>query len=172
MGHFTDRLVALRQSKNLSMSAVARRAEMSRSYLNNIEKGDRRAADNALLKLAKALDVPFNVMRAWRDMDEIDPAVLMPRRPTPMTLIDGGGRPVSDMERQLTQTPVWIKSKYPPTEEELEIIRTSEELGILYASFSDPTFWDYPPKERRSSLRYLEGLMDEQRRFNNWKDRA
>lgn len=170
MGHFTDRIIGLRQSKNLSMSQVARRAEMSRSYLNNIEKGDRRPADNALLKLAKALDVPFNVMRAWRDMDEIDESVFQTGRPMPLSLIEGGAG--VEVSSSMLSTPVWVKSKYPPTDEELDIIKQSEELGILYASFSDPTFWDYPPIDRRSSLRYLEGLMDEQRRFKRWKSEA
>ncbi len=58
-----------------------------------------------------------------------------------------------------------IDGRYEPTEDELKIIQQAEEEDVWFGILSQPGFWDDPPEDRRSTFRYLEGLIDEARRF-------
>lgn len=58
-----------------------------------------------------------------------------------------------------------IDGRFEPTEDELTIIQQAEEEDVWFGILSQPGFWDDPPEDRRSTFRYLEGLIDEARRF-------
>lgn len=58
-----------------------------------------------------------------------------------------------------------IDGRYEPTEDELAILQQAEDEDVWFGILSQPGFWDDPPEERRSTFRYLEGLIDEARRF-------
>lgn len=57
-----QQLTAARVLKNISISELARRAEMSRSYLGRLESGERWPSPLILHRLATALDVPLQMI--------------------------------------------------------------------------------------------------------------
>jgi hypothetical protein len=120
--------------------------------------------------LARALDVPFNVMRAWRDMDELPQEVKEQEQRASIVFLRGQGLARHSLGPYFDPK-AWEQSKYPPDPKELSVMERLEEEGIYLPELLDPRFWDYPPIERRSSFRGLEGLMDENRRFKEWKAR-
>lgn len=54
-----DRIIALRQSKNLSQQKFALEADIERTYLNHIEKGRKNISVKTLEKIITALDISF-----------------------------------------------------------------------------------------------------------------
>jgi len=60
MNNLGDRLLEARRKAGLSQSEVARRAEIQRSYLNRLEKGERTNPSIAVwVKLCKVLNMPI-----------------------------------------------------------------------------------------------------------------
>lgn len=57
-------LRTIRERSGLSISALAREAGISQPHLTNIEKGDRQASPDVLVKLATALKVELTAILA------------------------------------------------------------------------------------------------------------
>ena len=64
---FGNRLKQLRIAKNLSQEAVAHLADLDRTYISNIERGDRNVSIIVIEKLANALDVKIESFFEWRE---------------------------------------------------------------------------------------------------------
>ena len=54
---------------------------------------------------------------------------------------------------------------YEPTLDELRVINEANAEQIFFGPLTEPGFWNDPADERRAAFRYLEGLIDEARRF-------
>lgn len=57
---FGKRVKELRQSKGLSQEALAHLAELDRTYIPSIEKGERNVSIEVILKLAVAFDLKIS----------------------------------------------------------------------------------------------------------------
>ena len=58
----------IRQAKNISQEKLALRAEVDRSYVGRVERGDNNAAILTLAKLAKALDMSLTELMQEADL--------------------------------------------------------------------------------------------------------
>lgn len=58
----------VRQSKNISQEKLALLAEVDRSYVGRVERGDNNAAILTLSKLAKALDISLTELMQEADL--------------------------------------------------------------------------------------------------------
>lgn len=130
---------ARRKALGLSQTQLAQRAGMSRGYLTNLERAvdaatgrPNRPGVDKLDGLARALGVSTDeLMRLLFD------------KPAPTA-----GQLAAEM-------------RYPPTPEEEQLIRAAEDVGLAYAPFASPAFWQRPPQARRHAFRYIEGLVEE-----------
>lgn len=76
MNTFGQHLKVLRESKQLSQDELAKKIGYARENLNAIEN-DRRACPKHLYGLlAAALEVPIDLLAAWKAMDDYGPDVL------------------------------------------------------------------------------------------------
>lgn len=57
---FGERVKTLRREANISQEALADKAQMHRTYLSGIERGERNVSLVNIAKLAEALDVPVS----------------------------------------------------------------------------------------------------------------
>lgn len=57
---FGERVKTLRRETNISQEALADKAQMHRTYLSGIERGERNVSLVNIAKLAEALDVPVS----------------------------------------------------------------------------------------------------------------
>ena len=64
---FGKRVKELRQSKGLSQEALAHLAELDRTYIPSIEKGERNVSIEVILKLAVAFDLKISEL--LKDID-------------------------------------------------------------------------------------------------------
>jgi transcriptional regulator with XRE-family HTH domain len=58
--HFGQRLRNFRKEKGFSQEGFADHAEVHRTYLGGLERGERNPTLTVLVKIAKALDVPLS----------------------------------------------------------------------------------------------------------------
>lgn len=65
--NFGERLRSLRKTTGFSQEALANQAQMHRTYLSGIERGERNVSLINIAKLAKALDT--SVSELFRDLD-------------------------------------------------------------------------------------------------------
>jgi hypothetical protein len=56
-------------------------------------------------------------------------------------------------------------ARYAPTGDELRVINEANGEQVFFGPLTEPGFWNDPPDERRAAFRYLEGLVDEAKRF-------
>lgn len=64
---------ALRQSQNLSQEELAEKANMHRTYIGMIERGERNPALLNLIRLAQALDVPLTELVNFSHKENHEP---------------------------------------------------------------------------------------------------
>ena len=57
---FGDRVRSLRKEKSISQEKLAELAELHRTYVGSVERGERNISLINIKKIAKALDVPLN----------------------------------------------------------------------------------------------------------------
>ncbi|MNX65956.1 hypothetical protein D3C86_970340 [compost metagenome] len=123
---------------------------LSRRMVEYAEKQDQplgKSADQVFLELMVAAGkLPAEEKIVEARGEEPKPAPVVER--AKLKLLDGG-----------------IDGRFEPTEDELKIIQQAEEEDVWFGILSQPGFWDDPPEDRRSTFRYLEGLIDEARRF-------
>lgn len=159
-----------RDRYRLSKSKAAEVLGVSILYVRSLEEGvdvktglTFKPRDATLLQLAAKMTefgypVTFEELKAAAGMIPGEEKAAGPKveepKPAPaierpkFNLLDGG-----------------IDGRFEPTEDELKIIQQAEEEDVWFGILSQPGFWDDPPEDRRSTFRYLEGLIDEARRF-------
>lgn len=59
---FGEKVKKLRQAKGLSQEALAYDAELDRTYIPSIEKGERNVSITVIEKIAKALKVKISIL--------------------------------------------------------------------------------------------------------------
>lgn len=69
-----NNVVALREERHLSQSALAQEAEVDRSHLGRIERGAENASMDILVRIADALNVPL--MDLFRGLENCPPRKL------------------------------------------------------------------------------------------------
>ena len=67
-----NKLRQLRQSAGLSLEACSERAEMSVTFLGEIERGRKEPSLRTLMKLSRAMGIPLQSMIAGLDSEEPD----------------------------------------------------------------------------------------------------
>jgi transcriptional regulator with XRE-family HTH domain len=134
-----------RERAGFTLREMESRGPFTYSHLCRIERGARNPPDREdVIRLASALDV---------DADELLVAAgyLPVSAPPPpaMAMLGTGPSAATDEERRLVD---------------------EANARRIYAGFvADPAFWRLPPEERRPTFRYLDGLIDEARRFERRK---
>jgi hypothetical protein len=58
-----------------------------------------------------------------------------------------------------------------PSAEELRVINEANTHQVFFGPLTEPGFWNDSADERRAAFRYLEGLIDEARRFRRREER-
>ena len=71
MDTLRDKLRKRREELGLSMAELAKEAGLSAGYINNVEKGERKPTDDALVKLAPALGFKAEELLAWADAERL-----------------------------------------------------------------------------------------------------
>ena len=140
-------LRAWRTREGLSLRELAERVPFSYSHLSRMESGDRNPpARKGVLQLAKALNGEVNEL-----------------------LLSAGYAPEGDRNAMPPLMEVgkeyFPDAAYEPTPDELRTINEANAESIFFGPLTEPGFWNDSPDERRAAFRYLEGLIDEARRF-------
>lgn len=65
---FGNRVRELRKSRGLSQEALADLAELDRSYIGGVERGDRNISLNNIQKLSKALNIKISEL--FKDLND------------------------------------------------------------------------------------------------------
>jgi len=65
---FGTKIREFRKSRGLSQEALADLAELDRSYIGGVERGDRNISLNNIHKLSKALDI--NISELFKDLND------------------------------------------------------------------------------------------------------
>ena len=63
---FGQKVKELRLEKGLSQEAFAHLAELDRTYISSIEKGDRNVSITVIEKIATALDIEITKLFEWK----------------------------------------------------------------------------------------------------------
>jgi transcriptional regulator with XRE-family HTH domain len=67
LGEFGDRIRALRAKRGMSQERLAEEAELHRTYVGSIERGERNVALKNILRLTRALGTtPSDLMKGMR----------------------------------------------------------------------------------------------------------
>lgn len=130
-----------REEANLTLREMEERGPFTYSHLCRIERGARNPPDREdVIRLAAALEV---------DADEL--------------LVAAGYLPITAPPPPAIPSPQ--HGKYPATPEERRLVDEANARRIFAGFLSDPVFWEQSVDERRSTFRYLDGLLEEARRF-------
>jgi transcriptional regulator with XRE-family HTH domain len=140
-------LRAWRSREGLTLRELAERVPFSYSHLSRMESGDRNPpARRGVIQLAKALG---------GDLNEL--------------LLSAGYAPEGERGANPPMMAVgkefFPDAVYEPTPDELRVINEANAEQIFFGPLTEPGFWNDPADERRAAFRYLEGLIDESRRF-------
>jgi len=130
-----------RERAGYTLREMESRGPFTYSHLCRIERGARNPPDRAdVIRLAAALEV---------DADEL--------------LVAAGYLPVSAPPPPAITPPG--NAKHPVTDEERRMIDDANGRRIYAGFLADPAFWEQPAEDRRPAFRYIDGLIDEARRF-------
>jgi transcriptional regulator with XRE-family HTH domain len=140
-------LRAWRSREGLTLRELAERVPFSYSHLSRMESGDRNPpARKGVIQLAKSLNGEVNEL-----------------------LLSAGYAPEGDRNAMPPMMEVgkefFPDAVYEPTLDELRVINEANSEQIFFGPLTEPGFWNDPADERRAAFRYLEGLVDEARRF-------
>jgi len=69
---FGTRIKALRKERGISQENLALKAELDRTYIPSIEKGDRNVSIVVIEKLAKAFDIKISELMEGIEIDNSD----------------------------------------------------------------------------------------------------
>jgi transcriptional regulator with XRE-family HTH domain len=131
-----------REEAGLTLREMEARGPFTYSHLCRIERGARNPPDREdVIRLASALEV---------DADEL--------------LVAAGYLPVTAPPPPAIPSPQ--HGRHPATPEERRLVDEANARRIFASFLSDPSFWEQTADERRSTFRYLDGLLEEARRFS------
>jgi transcriptional regulator with XRE-family HTH domain len=154
-----------RSELNLSQNQLAKRAGVSHSYIKQLEEGlnpstGRPISPTAITfaKLAKGLSQPS-------DPVEVDALIRIAHGASP--------KPESPKEAArplLAEVNHFTELEYPPTAQERAILADMDRYAIGFGALSEPGFWSQPPEKRRPAFRYLEGIIEEAKEYDESRD--
>jgi transcriptional regulator with XRE-family HTH domain len=146
-------LRAWRKREGLTLRDLAERVPFSYSHLSRMESGDRNPPSRrGVIQLAQALSGNLDELLAMAGYSAEGSGFQAP----PQMAVD---------ER------CFADARYEPTADELRVIGGANEEQVFFGPLTEPGFWNDPPDERRAAFRYLEGLIDEARRYRRRQER-
>lgn len=130
-----------RERAGYTLREMESRGPFTYSHLCRIERGARNPPDRKdVIRLAGALEV---------DADDL--------------LVAAGYMPVSAPPPPAIVAPPG--GRHPVTDEERRLIEEANSRRVYAAFLAEPAFWQQAAEDRRPAFRYLDGLIDEARRF-------
>lgn len=146
-------LRAWRKREGLTLRDLAERVPFSYSHLSRMESGDRNPpARRGVLQLAQALG---------GNVDEL----------LAMAGYASEGSGYQGPPRMTIDEACFADARYAPSAEELRVINEANTHQVFFGPLTEPGFWNDSADERRAAFRYLEGLIDEARRFRRREER-
>jgi transcriptional regulator with XRE-family HTH domain len=140
-------LRAWRKREGLTLRELAERVPFSYSHLSRMESGDRNPpARRGVIQLAQALGGNTDELLAMAGYAAEGAGF--------------AGPPQMAIDEQF-----FGDARYAPAPDELKTINDANHEQIFFGPLTEPGFWNDPPEERRAAFRYLEGLIDEAKRF-------
>jgi transcriptional regulator with XRE-family HTH domain len=135
---FADKLKQYRSGKGLSGRRLSILSGIDQGNLAHVESGRRPPSENDLRKIAAVpqLEIDFDTLSAWRKLDEMGE--------------DGIELVKTYAFREfLTVIPGVTNAKFPPTEDEMELVDAATEVGVWTTELNNPELWGVPPDDRR-----------------------
>ena len=146
-------LRAWRKREGLTLRDLADRVPFSYSHLSRMESGDRNPpARRGVIQLAQALS------------GNVDELLAMAGYAAEGTGFQGPPQMAVDAAS-------FEDARYEPTADELRVINEANGEQVFFGPLTEPGFWNDAPDDRRAAFRYLEGLIDEARRYRRRQER-
>ena len=146
-------LRAWRKREGLTLRDLADRVPFSYSHLSRMESGDRNPpARRGVIQLAQALS------------GNVDELLAMAGYAAEGTGFQGPPQMAIDAQH-------FADALYEPTADELRVINEANAEQVFFGALTEAGFWNDSPDDRRAAFRYLEGLIDEARRYRRRQER-
>ncbi|MFN3432567.1 MAG: helix-turn-helix domain-containing protein [Candidatus Sericytochromatia bacterium] len=146
-------LRAWRKREGLTLRDLADRVPFSYSHLSRMESGDRNPpARRGVIQLAQALS---------GNVDEL----------LAMAGYAAEGTGFQGPPQMSVDATSFGDARYEPTADELRVINEANAEQVFFGALTEPGFWNDTPDDRRAAFRYLEGLIDEARRYRRRQER-